>query len=309
MSGPTLIGPFALTPGTPIHVQMSAETQAVYVQNYSRYTVLVSFSDTQPTATDSLNNQYDGVLQAGGRDVFYVQSRGASAQERRLNAIGAFTGSVWFMPIDRTSAQASTGSVSQINDLWVSAYGPYDPPPPFPGGMPVSLDLVSQPRVVVVPMSLSHFYVNTWNGVGTSLVATLIPTATQLAAGFAPIYLYYANVIAGSATGTTTFAIQLQWQNGGGGSVGSPFVFCEGKVWANATNNTATQWEFRPGFPLGAVGPMPGGAAQAAIQIANLGGTPITVAFTIAVGMDGQNISAPREIGVAPYNGTSQPLF
>src|SRR5690348_12752248 len=103
---------------------------------------------------DSLNNQYDGVLAPGGRDTFYVQSRGASSAERSLNAMGAFTGNVWIMPVDRTASQANTGTLSTISDVWLSAYGPYDPPPPFPGGMPLNVDLSSQPRVVTVPMAL-----------------------------------------------------------------------------------------------------------------------------------------------------------
>lgn len=309
MSGPLLIGPTPLTVNMPVQVKMAAETHAIYVQNYSRYTILVSFSDVQPTSTDSLNNQYDGVLQAGGRDVFYVQSRGASAMERSLNAMGAFTGSVWFMPIDRTGNQSNTGSVSQINDLWVSAYGPNDPPPPFPGGMPVNVDLSSQPRIITIPMTLSQSFLGTWNGVGTFDVTTFNASAAQVLAGFAPLYLYYINVIAATATGTLTFNVQAQEKDAGGAATGLPYIFCTGKVWANATNNTATQWEFRPPFALGKVGPLNPNTAKITVQFANVSGTPITVGFTLCASMDTRNISSPREIGNNPYNAGSNPLF
>lgn len=164
MSGPLVIGPRSVTAGTVLqYSSLPPDTVAIYIQNYSKLTLLVSFGVSQPTATDSLNNQYDSVLAPGGRDVFYVQARGASIAERRLNAVGAFTGNVWLMPVDRTTAQANTGTTSQMNDVWLSAYGPYDPLPPFPGGMPLNIDISSQPRVVGLPMCTRALDGNSFN--------------------------------------------------------------------------------------------------------------------------------------------------
>ena len=188
-SGPIVIGPRPAIAGSVLSYSVPKETQAIYVQNYTRFTLLVSFSATEPTATDSLNNQYDGVLAAGGRDVFYVQSRGATTRERGLNAIGAFSGSVWIMPIDRTGSQANVGTVSGVNDLWVSGYGPYDPPPPITGGMPLNVDLSSQARVVAIPPPGSQALSGSWdpsifNPLTINFV-TLSPSSTRTLRGAA----------------------------------------------------------------------------------------------------------------------------
>lgn len=304
MSIPQTIGPFnststpALSAGTAFAFSINNDAIAIQVHNDSPYRCYVAFDGARPTASVAQLGSYQGVVGPWAHPVITVRTQGG----------GPFFGTVWIMPVNVTTFLAQTGSVSQLAEIHVDVYMPGDELPQS-WAMPRQQDVTSQARSVIVPMSLSHFYQNTWSGVGTTLVANLIPTADQITAGFAPIYLYYANVMPEAHTGDTEFVIQLQWQTGGGVNVGSPFIFARGLVFAHATNFTATGWTFAPVFPFGAVGSMPATAAQAAIQMANAGGTPISVAYTIAVHMDPTNIAGPREIGVAPYNGTSQPLF
>lgn len=154
MAGPALIGPWNPVSGTPNQYKFGPETQWVYVRNQTHLTLLVVFSETQPKSLNSLSNEYDNVVREGGELLMWTQSRGASTAERSLNAVGAFTGSVWIMPVDLSSTLASTGTTSSTNNVWVGAGGPYDPPPPVSAGIPLGTDLTSQPRVIALPMTV-----------------------------------------------------------------------------------------------------------------------------------------------------------
>ncbi|HEX5548487.1 MAG TPA: hypothetical protein VFX24_13840 [Ktedonobacterales bacterium] len=307
-SGPTTIGPLTAVSGSVLSYTVPPETQAIYVQNYSKLTLLVSFAATAPTAMDSLNNQYDGVLAPGGRDTFYVQSRGASSAERSLNAMGAFTGNVWIMPVDRTSGLVNSGSISTNSDVWLSAYGPYDPPPPFPGGMPQNVDLSSQPRVVAVPIGLSHFYTNNWSLAAghvplISLLATWIPTPAQLAAGVCGMYVHYVWVdCAYNGTGSMSFPfdLEIQWRTSGGAAVGSAFVIARGTLVSATTSGD--HWKLNPAAPLALVGQIPPTAAKVDVQINFSSGAVVAVGGTLGVVgfMDPTNVVGNAEIGVEP---------
>lgn len=152
MAGPVTIGPTAPTDKQPFQTMVSTETVAVYVQNKSRMTLYVAFQDVQPTAQDSSGGQYNAVVLPGHQALIPVQSRGVSGRERSLNAMGAFTGSVWIMPRDYTGTNATSGTASSLVGIFVSAYGPYDPLPVTAVDQPV-IDLSSQPRVIAMPSS------------------------------------------------------------------------------------------------------------------------------------------------------------
>lgn len=324
MSGPILIGPRLANAGGIMSYSVPAETQAIYVQNYSKLTLLVSFAATAPSATDSLNNEYDGVLAPGGRDTFYVQSRGASVAERSLNAMGAFTGNVWIMPVDRTGALVNTGSISTNSDVWLSAYGPYDPPPPFPGGMPLQVDLSSQPRVVAVPIGLSHFYTNDWALIAghtpaVSVLATWIPSSAQLAARVCGMYFYYAWLdVQYNSTGTEAivFNLEIQWRTAAGTAVGAAFVIAKGTIVSSTTSGD--HWKLSPAAPFAAIGAIPATAAKVDVQINFWNGAVVASSGTVGLAgfMDPTNLVGDAEIGVEPLltapalaQGYANPVF
>ena len=313
-SGPIVIGPRPAVAGSVLSYSVPKETQAIYVQNYSKLTLLVSFAATAPTATDSLNNQYDGVLAPGGRDTFYVQSRGASSAERSLNAMGAFTGNVWIMPVDRTASQANTGTLSTISDVWLSAYGPYDPPPPFPGGMPLNVDLSSQPRVVTVPMALDSFsFFSGRVGFPASLASVQFGPSLQLGVNI-PVsmvfYLYQLIITPGfdaGGAGGMDVTIQVDCQTSGGASVGFPFpiTMMRYSLWWAAAAGPYDKIDWKSPYPLGVEMSPPANANHLALLLKNNGSTnaPSQFDYNVGLGSDTSNTNiVPGLIG-APTAG------
>lgn len=139
-----------LESGNPFQVRVSTETIALYVQNKSQLTLYLAFQEARPSAPDSTASLYNAVVLPGHQALVPVQSRGSSSSERSLNAMGAFTGSVWIMPRDYTGNLAFTGNVSKDVGVFVTAFGPYDPLPATAVDTP-AVDLSSQPRVVTIP--------------------------------------------------------------------------------------------------------------------------------------------------------------
>ena len=310
--GPIMIGPKSPTVNTPLKYSFPADTIAIYVQNYTRYTLLVNFSDTQPTATDSLNNQYDGVLAAGGRDVFYVQSRGASAAERSLNSIGAFTGVVWIMAIDRTPSQANVGTVSGTNDIWISAYGPYDPPPPITGGMPLNVDLSSQPRVIALPPPGGQCVNGQWlAGTFPTFQITTLFLSTKMAAQLNGwIYLYHLSIFPKSPGGATPLATDFELaftpQNAGHADldVSTGIFFGQVASYRDATNHqlALTPCIITPHFPLAIPMTLPATTVQLKIALATTSGSPVDCWYNVAVDIDQNNLITPPSYG-GPVSG------
>lgn len=307
-NGPTTIGPRAASVNTILSYSFAADTRAIYVQNYSRYTLLVSFADAEPTATDSLNNQYDGVLSPGGRDVFYVQSRGASSQERGINRIGAFTGKVWIMPVDRTGSQANAGTVSGVNDVWVSAYGPYDPEPPITGGMPLNVDLSSQPRVISLPPPGAQLLGDssqdwTTSAPGAHLLIPLAATANNLAAGQMIVYIFHLGLFPQVVTsGTfiqTRIALQAQPSDASNTPLGSPTTLYHVPVISGLSTSAvyAPPIILQPYFPLAAIVPLPGNTANVWLQFVKVGGGDMVIEYQYAIWYDQNNAGSPPGYG------------
>lgn len=307
MSGPLVIGPQqpALNTVMPF-TGLPADSIAIYVQNYSRFTLLVSFGATAPTATDSLNNQYDGMLAPGGRDIFYVQSRGASRMERSLNAMGAFTGNVWIMPVDRTGSLANAGTVSGQNDIWVSIYGPNDPLPPFPGGMPLNVDLSSQARVIAIPPAGGQLLNGTWNTAtfATQGIALFALSATNIALQAAQLYLFHLGMYqqlpaAVAAPAQTRVAVQAQFQTSGFVNVGSPvsmyiFPFIN---YLTATQFATTNIVLTPFFPICSTLTVPATAAWLAVNLVKVGGVDTQIQFDYQMWLDPNNAGPPASYG------------
>lgn len=155
-------------------------------------------------------------------------------------------------------------------------------------------DIARQQRTVMVPIGLSHFYNNLWGGVGTTVVATFVPSAAQLKVRLAGIYLYYANLSTAIGGGVVNmgFTIEIQWRDGGGGAVGVPFVLARGEIAQSATS--AVPWVFAPLAPYALIGQIPVGAATVDLQITNIAGGPLGSHFTIAAFMDPVN-TAPGD--------------
>ena len=156
---------------------------------------------------------------------------------------------------------------------------------------------IRQERIIAVPIGISHFYSNSWSGVGTSIIATFLPTAAQIAALRACIYFYYANVSLsiGAAVANMAFTIEIQWRTSGGVAVGGPFPLARGRVGQSAT--TAVPWVFAPMAPYGAIGNMPATATKVDFQISYSAGANVPVDFTMAAFMDPANTSGDGEIG------------
>ena len=171
-------------------------------------------------------------------------------------------------------------------------------------------DAARQQRNVAVPMGLSHWNAGQWASSDPSplVLQTVAPSAAQLAAGFAPIYLYYANMTstAGSA-GSMSFNLEVQWRTSGGVAVGGPFVMARGNVQNNPTTSTAVPWVFAPVWPIaytgGAVGNIPPTAAKADLQMTFISGARLSSQYTISFWMDQFNVIGDSDIGTqATYN-------
>lgn len=302
--GPVLIGPKQPTAGVVMAYTVPADTASIYVQNYTRLHLLISFGDVAPTATDSLSNQYDGVLAPGGRDLFYVQSRGASSRERGLNAMGAFTGHVWIMPVDRSNTLAFAGTASGNNDIWVSAYGPYDPPPPFPGGMPLNVDISSQPRVISLPIPGDFAATDTWSPAVTnpfSLIILQIPPALVTAGQFI-FYIFHLSAFPqlNAAATSQTVAFQAQLLDNSLANIGAATLLYEATIAAAGSGTNAGFYSpliIQPHFPLAYNLQPPANAVWVAFQtrLAAGGTTPIVINF--AAMLDFNNTGIPPNYG------------
>lgn len=171
-------------------------------------------------------------------------------------------------------------------------------------------DLARQVRVVAAPIGLAHWNQGIWHAgdPATIVLQTVTPSAAQLAAGFAPIYCYYANMVPETGvTGSMSFTLEVQWQTAGSVNVGTPFVFTRGAVSANNPNQTTTFWEFAPSWPLaytgGSVGNIPATAAKALLQMTYQAGTRINIDYTVSMWMDQFNTIGDSDIGTqAIYN-------
>lgn len=172
------------------------------------------------------------------------------------------------------------------------------------------VDAARQQRNVAVPIGLSHWNQGIWLSTdpATKVLQTVTPSAAQLAAGFAPVYCYYANLAPETGiTGSMSFTLEVQWQTAGSVNVGGPFIFARGVVSANSANQTNTLWEFAPSWPLaytgGAVGNIPPTAAKAVLQMTYQNGTRINIDYTVSIWMDQSNTIGDADIGTqAAYN-------
>lgn len=193
----------------------------------------------------------------------------------------------------------------------------YEPDPHWqPIAVVRQIDQARQVRSVMVPMGLSHVYGGQW-AVGDPsplVLQTSIVSPAQLAAGYAPVYLYYAQITpTSSTTDQMAFNVELQWRTSGGVAVGGPFVMARGAVLDNVTNKTSTPWIFAPVWPCAGVGPFPATAAKADFQLTFISGGRMTCHYTVAVGMDPSNVIGDSDIGTqAIYNAanpTANPYF
>lgn len=183
----------------------------------------------------------------------------------------------------------------------------YEPDPHWqPIAVVRQIDQARQVRSVVVPMGLSHFNAGQW-AVGDPsplVLQTAIISPDQLAAGVAPIYLYYAQIYAtSSTTNAMAFNLEVQWRTAGGVAVGGPLVMARGAVLDNVTNQTTAPWVFAPVWPFAAVGAFPATSAKADLQLTFVSGARMTVHYTIAFWMDQTNTIGDSDIGTqAIYN-------
>lgn len=315
---PQVLGPYSLssTPplvlNTAVAIQIDRSARAIQVHNDSPYLLYLAFDGQQPTALASMHGEYDASVGPWGHPVIPIQRTAASARERMLNAISDFTGTLWVMTIDPTGKLAQTGSVSQLNMVHLDVLLPGEAWPQA-WAVPRQHDLTSQPRVVCVPMGLSHFNTGQW-AVGDPsplVLQTANISPAQLAAGTAPIYLYYAQIYAtSSTTNAMAFNLEVQWRTAGGVALGGPFVMARGAVLDNVTNQTTAPWVFAPAWPFAAVGPFPATAAKADLQLTFISGSRMTVHYTVAFWMDPTNTVGDADIGVqALFNPASSPLF
>ena len=171
-------------------------------------------------------------------------------------------------------------------------------------------DIARQQRTVMVPMGLSHFTQGRWldTDPATVVLQTALPSAAQLAAGRAPIYLYYANMVPeADLTGGMTFTLAVQWRDNANNPINTPFILARGGVIANNANLTLTPWSFAPVWPFcyggGALGNIPGGATKADLQLTYQNGTRLKIDYSVGFWMDQSNTIPDGDIGTqALYN-------
>lgn len=185
---------------------------------------------------------------------------------------------------------------------------------PDPHWQPIAVvrqtDMARQIRSVSVPMGLDHWDWGLWASTdpATKVLETMLPSAAQLAAGFLPIYFYYANLTPHAGeTGSMSFTVEIQWLDGSNNPVGGPFRFARGGVAANMANQTIEPWVFAPSWPFaytgGAVGNIPPTAVKAQSQLTYQNGTRISIDYGLSIWADQFNVIGNGSIGTqAIYN-------
>lgn len=149
-----MIGPLTLTVGQPFKLQLDQATKYIDVQNDSPYDVWVFFGNVKPTDLANAQNTWHRTARRDHTSLLPVEGyRGASRFEFSNNALGAFQGTAWLMPVN-PGGLALTGTTSARNQVFVTPYLAGEPLPSH-AARSSSVDLTSQARMLSVPIAVT----------------------------------------------------------------------------------------------------------------------------------------------------------
>ena len=188
-----MIGPISLIVGTPYKLNVPTDATRVVIDNDSPYDVWFSFTLTAPPVVTPSSGQWQGIMRRGHTGMVPIFGRPvASQREQTLNAIGAFQGVMWLLAVN-PGGLASSGTVSVRSSVYITPLTPFDADPVY-SALSTQTDLSSQPRVVSVPIASTQNFSGR-DAVSVSVLnkwAVAQPTAAQLAAQSAVLYIYHA---------------------------------------------------------------------------------------------------------------------
>jgi hypothetical protein len=318
----TELGPYKLIVGTVTHVKIPMDAVQVHIKNDSQFDLLVSFNPTQPTnITDSLDGTWNATVLRHTDPVIPVQTLGASALEKQLNALGgSYQGDVWISPLNAINI-ASGGSSSGLQRVWLTTRGPYDPPI-VPSANTRQVDLTSQPRIVSVPVGIQNFVAGAWNAGSGDFIFSKLPIPAMMQTDHILCSYLYSAVVQPDATSTSglmTFSIDAQPLTVGNAPTGIATHLAWGAIAIDSTAHTMTSWSYTPAAPSAKFynGALPANATQIGFQLTYQTGATLNAGYTIQVDIDGTNLATNGDIGnwaqyvnSSVYTGTgTAPLF
>ena len=197
-------GPIPLTAGIVTFQDIDPGAAWVVIENSSlSFDIGVCFQvNAPPPVTTFSGPPWDGVIQAGGWRKFQLPSTDNNRQ---------WTGRVWLLPIDVSGYSAATGTISGYARVYMTTYLPGEEPADAPT-IVRGLDIVSQPRVISIPMVPFGAYstsvlVTTGNDY-QPFPATWAVTSPTFDSG-ANLFIYWLDVGPGITDGLCNFSIRV----------------------------------------------------------------------------------------------------
>lgn len=226
------LGPYNLTAGTPVGpLTIGRDVGAIQVHNDSPYNIYLSASAAKPSAVDSLSGNYLEVATPNAHPVLRLQPRAGSPAEQAPNAISNFAGTLYLMPIDPQAALARNGTYSNLAQVHLTVYSPWEQAPEA-WAMPRQMDLTSQPRVIsLVPDPWLNFR-NQWapGAAGNlSLVADVLYTGAASGVQFWRFYGLSFSAYSSPASGVA-FQIILRNESTDGTVLGTATLVYDGTL-------------------------------------------------------------------------------
>jgi hypothetical protein len=306
-----LYGPFTAVAATIQKCEVAADADAIYVRNTSIYDLAISFKPGQPISRTSF----------GGDDWYTIVPSGDRVGIRVPDGIygaNGFPGWLWVLHIDNTGSLALSGVSSANTNYWIETY---TDAAMLPGdyASPQFQNVASQPRVINVPIGLTHFAQSLQiSGVaGTeNIIGNANLSAAQLASLSCAIYLYHMLLSPVEATPANGIDIvfRIRFKTGAGGTganVGSPFDFARISL-TQGGGGIAPSAQFSPAWPYVAQfnGSVPNTALSVSAILLTAGASAsINYSYTVAWNLDPSNIVPVADIGVASLYNSSQARF
>lgn len=232
-------GPVPLTAGIVTSQDVDSSAAWVVVENVSTLLYLgVSFWPSKPPAVTVFNGQpWNVVIQPGGTLRVPTPAQG-------------WLGRIWLLGVDASSQSAATGTISGYSAALLRTYGPDDTASDSPSVVR-GLDILSQPRVVSVPMTpffstSQQLQLNT--GANAGMFPQVVALTNPLTDVGCYVYIYYASVVTSGVAGAATFSIRLEYLDNNTFAILGQVDFVFGMVGQAA--NVGNEWAFAPCVPF-----------------------------------------------------------
>lgn len=234
-------GPIPLTAGIVTSQDIDGVSGAwVVIRNDSVSLDLgVSFQVNPPAAVSIFSGRpWEGVIPAGGSGTF------------KLPDDTIWRGRIWLCPVDVSGMQAATGTISGYSRAYVRVFD-IGEDPQTESSVVRALDIVSQPRVVSIPMT-PFFCTSQQLQLNTGANAGMFPQAIAVTNPNTDVgcyvYIYYASVSTSATAGAATFSVRLEYLDNNTFAILGQVDFIFGMIGQAA--NVGDQWMFNPSVPF-----------------------------------------------------------